>query len=143
MLTGLLALTTAALFAGAAIYVTAAEQPARLRLDPVALLTQWQPSYRHGAIMQASLAILSCVLGVLAFFSAYDWRWLLGAALIIAPWPYTIFIIAPTNKVLKTTPPGQANADTHALVRQWGLLHIVRMLLGVCAVVVYLWALRG
>jgi hypothetical protein len=143
MLTGLLALTTAALFTGAAIYVTAVEQPARLRLDPVAMLGEWQPSYRHGAIMQATLAVISCVLGVLAFFSGYDWRWLLGAALIIAPWPYTIFVIAPTNKVLKTTPPAQANADTHALVRQWGLLHMVRTLLGVCAVAVYLWALRG
>jgi hypothetical protein len=143
MLTGLLALTTAAIFAGAAIYVNIAEQPARLRLDPAALLAEWQPSYTRGAIMQASLAVISCVLGLLAFLFTYDWRWLLGAALILAPWPFTMFIIMPTNKVLKSMQPAQANENTHALVRQWGLLHAVRTLLGFCAVTAYLWALRG
>jgi hypothetical protein len=143
MLTGLLALTTAALFAGAAIYVNFAEQPARLNLDPPALLTQWQPSYTRGAIMQATLAIVSCAFGLLAFFFNYDWRWLVGAALIIAPWPYTMFVIMPTDKILKSTPPAQANEDTHNLVRQWGLLHAVRTLLGFAAVAAYLWALRG
>ena len=140
---GLLALTTAALFAGAAIYVNVAEQPARLDLDPQAMLAQWQPSYGRASIMQASLAIISCALGVLAFFFDYDWRWLLGAALIIAPWPYTMFIIMPTNKILKSTLPAQATEDTHNLVRQWGLLHAVRTLLGFAAVAAYLWALRA
>jgi hypothetical protein len=143
MLAGLLALATAALFAGASIYVNIAEQPARLVLGPSAMLAQWQSSYARASIMQAGLAIISCALGVVAFFLTYDWRSLLGAALIIAPWPYTMFIIMPTNKVLKSTPPAQANGDTHNLVRQWGLLHAVRALLGFAAVVVYLWALRA
>jgi hypothetical protein len=143
MLIGLLALTTAALFAGAAFYITIAEQPARLNLDPPALLAEWQPSSARGAIMQASLALISCALGLLAFFFNYDWRWLLGAALIVAPWPYTIFIMMPTNKVLKSTLPSQATEDTHNMVRQWGLLHIMRTLLGALAVAAYLWALHG
>jgi hypothetical protein len=142
MWTGDLALATAAVFTGAAIYVNAAEQPARLKLDTQALLTEWQPSYARGAIMQASLAIVSGALGVLAFLFTYDWRWLLGAALILAPWPYTMFIIMPTNHVLKSTEPVQATDQTRDLVKQWGRLHMGRSALGLFAVAAYLWALN-
>jgi hypothetical protein len=139
---GELALATAAIFAGGALYVSVAEQPARLSLDTQALLTQWKPSYERGAVMQASLAIMSGALGVLAFVLSYDWRWLVGAALILAPWPYTMLLIMPTNRVLKTTSPAQATDQTRGLILQWGRLHWGRTALGVFAVAAYFWALH-
>jgi hypothetical protein len=139
---GELALATAAIFAGGALYVSVAEQPARLSLDTQALLTQWKPSYERGAVMQASLAIMSGALGVLAFVLSYDWPWLVGAALILTPWPYTMLLIMPTNRVLKTTPPAQATDQTRGLIVQWGRLHWGRTALGVVAVAAYLWALH-
>ena len=139
---GDLALTTAALFAGAAVYVNIAEQPARLALDTQALLTEWQPSYNRGKMMQASLAILSCLLGVMAFFVAHDWRWLVGAALILAPWPWTLLIIAPTNRKLQAMVPADVTEQTRILIQQWGRLHAVRSALGILAVTAYLWALN-
>ena len=117
MLAGQLALVTSALFAGAALYINIAEQPARLMLDDRALLVEWKPSYERGFAMQASLAIISGVLGLLAWWMAADWRWIAGAALILANWPYTLRGITPTNHKLNPIPSDQADAATRDLIR--------------------------
>jgi len=139
---GQLALIAAALFTGAALYITVAEQPARMRLDAPAMLAQWQPSYQRAALMQATLAILGGLFGLLAFFHAYDWRFVLGAALILANWPYTIFVIMPTNRQLKAISPAQADDRVRDLIRQWGLLHLVRVALGALATLEFLWTMN-
>jgi Domain of unknown function (DUF1772) len=140
MIVGLLALVAAAAFAGAAIYINVAEQPARLALDDRAMLAQWKRSYDRASVMQASLALLACALGVVAFLLSYDWRWLLGALVILAPWPWTLFVIMPVNRRLKATLPDAATAETRRLVEQWGRLHAGRSAFGVVATLLYLCA---
>jgi uncharacterized membrane protein len=142
MWTGDLALTTAAMFAGAAVYINFAEQHARLQIDDRSMLAEWKPSYKRGFMMQASLAVISGAFGIIAFFVTYDWRWLVGAALILSNWPYTLFILMPTNRMLESTPPDGANDVTRSLIAQWGRLHAVRTVLGFAAVAAYLWALN-
>jgi Anthrone oxygenase len=140
MLIGQIALITAAAFTGAAIYVTVAEQPARLTLDDQAMLRQWQSSYPRASVMQASLALGSALLGVAAYASSGDWRWLAGAVLIFANLPFTVLVILPTNKRLQAMPPAAADASTRSAIETWARLHLVRDALGLCATAAYLWA---
>lgn len=140
MFAGLLALTVAAAFAGAAIYVSVAEQPARLQLADQPLLREWQPSYKRGAAMQASIAIVACVLGLVAWWQTGILAFLAGAVLIILPWPWTLLVMMPANKALEAMDPAGANPEARALIVKWGTMHMVRATLGVLATLAYLWA---
>lgn len=137
---GNLALTVAALFAGAAIYINIAEQPARLGLDDRSLLAEWKPSYARGFMMQASLAVIGFVLGLLEWLVTGSTIWLLGAIVLVANWPYTLLVIMPVNKQLEQTPNESADGATRALIEHWGTLHAVRSALGLIATLIFLWA---
>jgi hypothetical protein len=142
MLAGELALVAASAFAGAAIYINIAEHPARQALEIDALLTQWKASYKRGKGMQATLAMLAAALGVGAYVDARDWRWLLGAGLILAAWPYTLLVIMPVNRKLTSMPPGSAGAEARRLIERWGRLHAVRSALGLTSSAVFVWAMH-
>jgi hypothetical protein len=137
---GPFALTVAALFTGAAVYINWAEQPARLALDDAAMLAEWKPSYARGLQMQASLAVIGFILGTLEWLVTDKVIWLAGGAALLANWPFTMFAILPVNKALKATPLAHANDETRALMERWGTLHGVRSLLGAVSLGLFLWA---
>jgi hypothetical protein len=143
MLVGHLALIVAAIFTGAALYINVAEQPARLSLDDHSLLAEWKPAYKRGYSMQATLAIVGFLFGALSWWLTGRLAFATGAILMLANWPWTVFGILPTNKVLMATEISNAGANTRALLIKWNRLHAVRTGLGGLAVVAFLLALSS
>jgi len=143
VLVGYLALTIAALFTGAAFFINVAEQPARLVLDDRALLAEWKPSYKRGLAMQAPLAITGFLLGVAAWMLDGRVAFLIGGALMLGNWPWTVLGIMPTNRLLMATNLENAGPRTRALIVKWNILHSVRTALGFLAVLSFLFALAA
>lgn len=141
MLAGQIALVIAALFTGAAFYISFAEQPARLHLDDRGLLTQWKHAYNRGFAMQAPLAIIGCALGIIAWWLTDRTMFLVGAISLLANWPWTIFGIMPVNKLLMATQPEDAGPQSRALIVKWNRLHSIRTALGCLAILAFLIAL--
>src|ERR1700730_463314 len=138
MLPAYLALTVAALFAGAALYVSFAEQPARLGLDDRALLAEWKLAYKRGFAMQASLAIVGFLLCAVAWWQTRRYMFLLGAILLVANWPWTIFAMMPTNRTLMATEIHETSPQIRALLVKWNRLHTVPITLGFLAILAFL-----
>lgn len=141
-----LALISAAMFTGAAFYVSVGEQPSRMKLDDRAALMQWQPAYRRGYAMQGPLAAIAFALGVVAWWDVGGlqgmggWQWLVGALVMLANWPYTLVVMAPLNNRLMAMTESDAGQATTDMIRKWGRLHAVRTVLGVIGTFFYFWA---
>jgi hypothetical protein len=133
-----LAIVSAGLFAGAAIYINAVEHPARMECGTDIAIRQWRPSYRRATIMQSSLAFSSFVASILVWFFKSDFLFLLGGLLIATVIPFTLLVIFPTNKKLMSE--GMNLSQTEALLNRWNRLHLVRSLCSLCAFLVMVMA---
>ena len=130
----LIAFIAAAMFTGIAAYVSFAEHPARMALDDRAALTQWKPSYQHGTLIQAPLALIGGLAGIGAWYRWQSvWPWAVGGVILLSIIAYTFAVIWQTNGKLKATPLDQAGPETRALLIKWGQLHMGRTLLGAVA----------
>jgi hypothetical protein len=136
-----LAVSSTALFAGAALYITLVEHPARMSLDTRAAATQWAPSYRRATWMQATLAIISFATGSAVWAMGGGLAWLVAAALIGAVVPFTFVAIMPTNNKLLEPGRDLDSEETRSLLERWGQLHLVRTALSLLAAALYVFLL--
>ncbi len=137
----LIAVISCLLFTGASIYVSVVEHPARLSCGTVLAATVFGPSYRRASKMQASLALIAAIAGVITWWQSGLLLWLVAAVLIFLVIPFTLMVMMPINRLLSSTELDRAAESTGKLLHEWGRLHRVRSLLGSLASFVFLWAL--
>jgi hypothetical protein len=130
---------SAALFAGAALYINVAEQPARMRLDTRMAALQWAPSYKRATWLQAPLAMVSLLTGATVWLFGGGIGWLVAAIFIGAVVPFTLVVIMPTNHKLLEPGRDLSSKETKELLVRWGYLHAVRTVLSLASTVTYLW----
>jgi hypothetical protein len=121
-----IATLAAGLFAGAALYVSLVEHPARASLGSRAAVHEFGPSYRRGALMQAPLSLLGAAAGIGCWATGASAAWLVGALALGALVPFTLLVIMPTNKRLLDPRLDAGSAAAAALLRRWARLHAVR-----------------
>jgi uncharacterized membrane protein len=141
MLYEIIATLCAGLFAGAAIYITLAEHPARMECGTELAATEFGPSYRRAAPMQASLAGLGLAAAILAWMQGRGLLVLFGGLLLGAVIPFTLVVILPTNKRLLDPALDRRSAETAALLDRWGRLHAVRSVMSAVAFGLLVWHL--
>jgi Domain of unknown function (DUF1772) len=132
------AVLAAAVFAGAAIYISLVEHPARMECGTKLAATEFGPSYRRAAVMQSVLAIVSAAAGIGAWLQSASLSWLAGAALIFAVVPFTLIAIMPTNQKLLSPELDLASNAARRLLERWGTLHAFRSALSFVATVIFL-----
>jgi Domain of unknown function (DUF1772) len=130
---------SAALFAGAALYINVVEHPARMGLDTRVAALQWAPSYKRATWLQAPLAIIAFLCGTAIWLMGGNLGWLVAALMIGAVVPITFAVIMPTNHKLLAPGRDLASAETRELLVLWGRLHAVRTGLSLAGTVIYLW----
>lgn len=137
MIIPLIALLSAALFTGAAFYITLVEHPARMGLEDSARLRQWQSSYRRALLIQSGLAVTGGAAGLLAASLTADWLLAAGSVALLANWPFTLLVIFPVNNRLMALNPGAAGLESREMLVTWGRLHGVRSVLGAAAMLLF------
>jgi len=132
-----IATLVAGLFSGACVYVTMVAHPARNECGPALAIKEFGRSYRRATLMQAPLAVLGLVTGVVAWAQGSGDRWLMGALLLGAMVPFTLIVIGPTNRRLTDASLDSSSSEAVALLTRWGRLHAVRTVVGVGVFVIF------
>jgi hypothetical protein len=141
----LVGLATAAtgLFAGAALYVSLVEHPARQACGPPMAVAEFRRSYPRGAALQAPLAILGGLAGVGAWLAGAGAAWLAAGLLLALAVPYTLLALMAVNRRLLDPALEPDTPEAVRLLRRWGSLHLVRTAIGLAAFALMLRSLVG
>lgn len=133
-----LAVLSATLFTGAAIYINVAEHPARMECGTELAATVFGPSYTRAATMQVILALMATSTGLVSCWMLSKVMWLVGAVVMFTVIPFTLIAIMPTNRQLLNPRLDRSSETIRRLLQTWGRLHAVRSMLSLVASCIFL-----
>ncbi len=133
------ALFACGLFAGAAVYVSLVEHPARMECGVEVAATEFPPSYRRATVMQAALAALGLLFSVAAWLAGAPLGWLLAGTLLGLVIPFTLVVMLPINKQLMDPALNRGSAEANRLLVRWSRLHAARSVISTLALLVFLY----
>ena len=127
------------LFAGAAVYVSLVEHPARMECGAEIAAAEFPPSYHRGTIMQVTLAAVCLLSSIAAWLAGATFWWVVAGALQVSVIPFTLIVILPTNKQLLSPTLDRRSVLAERLLALWGTLHAVRSVLSAVALLLFLY----
>ena len=133
------AVLSCALFAGAAVYITFVEHPARMQCGAEIAATEFAPSYRRATVMQATCAAVGLLSSIGAWLAGATFWWVVAGVLLGAVMPFTLIVILPTNKRLLNPTLDRRSIEAECLLARWGALHAVRSALSTVALLLFLY----
>jgi hypothetical protein len=126
-------------FTGAAVYITFIEHPARMQCGVEIAATEFAPSYRRAAVMQATCAAFGLLSSIAAWLAGATLWWLVAGAVLGSVIPFTLSVILPTNKLLFSPTLDKQSVEAERLLARWGALHAVRSVLSGVALLLFLY----
>ncbi len=111
------AVLTCGLFAGAAVYVSLVEHPARMECGVEIATAEFPPSYRRGTIMQVTLAAACPLSSFAAWLAGATFWWVVAGVLQVLVIPFTLIVILPTNKQLLSPALDRRSAQSGKALR--------------------------
>jgi len=133
------AMLACGLFAGAAVYVSLVEHPARMECGVEIATAEFPPSYHRGTIMQVTLAAVCLLSSIAAWLAGATFWWVVAGVLQVSVIPFTLIVILPTNKQLLSSTLDRRSVQTERLLALWGTLHAVRSVLSAVALLLFLY----
>ena len=124
------------LFAGAALYVSLVEHPARMSNTLNVALAEFRPSYKRAAVMQVILAVVGAAGAIGAYFLGRGVSTLVAGIVLAIVIPFTLVVIMPINRQLLDETRMAQTPDTQELLEKWGRLHNVRTIASLLALVI-------
>lgn len=132
----ILAFICTGLYAGAALYMSLVEHPARMSCDLSVALAEFRPGYKRAMVMQASLAIVGAVAALAAYYFGNGISTLVAGIVLATVIPWTMIVMMPISRQLLDEARTSQTPDTDVLLKKWGRLHTIRTVAGLLALAI-------